>query len=90
MMIFTEDYVMTQEVARAIRMIVPATAFFMKNLARIVDITQLSEGDDEFDYFVRVPANELHELDQRIVDLKFEVQDRFGVKIMIMAKPIAA
>ena len=90
MMIFTEDYVMTQEVARAIRMIVPATAFFMKNLAHIVDMTQLSEGDDEFDYFVGVPAARLHEMDQRIADLKFEVQDRFGVKIMIMAKPIAA
>ena len=90
MMIFTEDYVMSKEVARAFRMIVPATAFFMKNLADIVDITQLSEGDDEFDYFVRVPVKGLHEIDQRISDLKFAVQDRFGVMITIMPIPVAA
>ena len=88
-MIFTEDYVTSKEVAQAIRMIVPATAFFMKNLAHIVDMTQLSEGDDEFDYVIGVPADRLHEMDQRIADLKFEVQDRFGVKIMIMPKPVA-
>jgi hypothetical protein len=53
----------------------------------VMEQAQLSEGDDEYDYFVRVPADRLHELDQRISDLKFAVQDRFGVTITIM--PIA-
>ncbi|MEA2721642.1 MAG: hypothetical protein QOJ39_3506 [Candidatus Eremiobacteraeota bacterium] len=90
MMVFTDDYEMSEEVARAVRVIAPATAFFIKNLARIVDITELSEGDDEFDYFVRVPVKGLHEIDQRIADLKFAVQDRFGVMITIMPIPVAA
>jgi hypothetical protein len=38
-MVFTDDYEMSEEVARAVRLIAPATAFFIKNLARIVDIT---------------------------------------------------
>jgi hypothetical protein len=90
MMIFTEDYEMSSEVARAFRIVVPATAFFVSNLARVVDITQLSEGDDEYDYFVRVPAGQLHEMTLCISDLKFVVQERFGVKITIMPIPVAA
>lgn len=90
MLIFAEDYTMPKEVARAVRIIAPATVFFMKSLARIVDMTQLSEGDDEFDYFVGVPVDRLPETDVRLSDLRFEVEDRFGVMITIMAKPIAA
>lgn len=90
MMIFTADYQMSDEVARAVRVIAPATAYFVRNLAQIVDITQLSEGDEEFDYFVRVPVNRLNEIDLRVADLKFDVQERFGVKITIMPIPVAA
>jgi hypothetical protein len=90
MMIYTEDYVMTREVAQAFRITTPAVAFFFSNLAGIVDLTHLSEGDDEYDYFVRVPVEGFHELTQRISDLKFKVQDRFGVYITIMPIPVAA
>ncbi len=90
MTIFTEDYEMSKEVARAVRVLAPATAFFVRNLARIVDVTQLSEGDDEYDYFVAVPVDRLHEMDQRISDLKFAVQERFGVTITIMPIAVAA
>lgn len=87
MTIYTDDYVLSREAARAVRIITPATAFFFSSLAHMVDLTQLSEGDDEYDYFVRVPADRLHELDLRISDLKFDVQKRFGVTITVM--PIA-
>jgi hypothetical protein len=90
MMIFTEDYEMSQDAARALRIVAPATAYFVRNLAQIVDITQLSAGDDEYDYFVRVPVDRLHETDLCVSDLKFDVQKRFGVMITIMPIPVAA
>jgi hypothetical protein len=55
-----------------------------------VDLTRLSEGDDEYDSFVRVPVDEFHELTQRISDLKFKVQDQFGVYVTIMPIPVAS
>ncbi|HZY95634.1 MAG TPA: hypothetical protein VFE35_00880 [Candidatus Cybelea sp.] len=89
MTVYTDDYVMSKEAAQAFRIAVPAIAYFMSNLARIVDITQIREGDDEYDYFVSVPADRLHEMDLRITDLKFKVQERFGVTITIMPIPVA-
>jgi hypothetical protein len=80
----------SNEVERAVRVIAPANAFFLSRLARIVDITKLSEGDAEYDYFVRVPAGELHKLDQRIEELRFDVEERFGVRITIMPIAVAA
>jgi hypothetical protein len=90
MTLYTEDYVMSREVAQAFRHVTPATAYFFSRLAGMVDMTQLSEGDDDYDYFVRVPVERLHELDLRISALKFEVQKRFGVTIFIMPIPVAA
>ena len=90
MMIFTEDYVMPKDVARAVRVLVPATAFLVRNLARIVDVSELTEGDDEYDFFVPVPADRLHETDLRISDLKLEIEERFGVRLTVMPIPVAA
>lgn len=90
MTIYTDECVMSKEVAEALRILVPATAFFVSNLAGIVDITKLREGDEEYDYFVSVPADRLHEMDLRISDLKHTVQERFGVTITIMPIPVAA
>jgi hypothetical protein len=87
MTIYTDDYEMSKEAAGAARIFVPATAFFMSSLARIVDVTQLREGDDEYDYFVSVPADRLHEIDLRISDLECTVKERFGVRITIMPIP---
>ena len=79
-----------RDLARALRMLAPANAFFVANLARIVDVTKLTEGDEEFDYFVPVPANQLHDVTQRIADLKFAVQERFGVGISVMPITVAS
>jgi len=89
MTIDTEDFEISKEAARALRIVTPAVACFVRNLVGIVDVAQLSEGDDEYDFFVHVPADQLHEISLRISDLKFAVRDRFGVMITIMPIPVA-
>ena len=72
---------------RAVR---AAEAFFLARLARIVgDLSALTEGDDEFDYFVPVRASRLHEVGQRIADLELEVQDRYEISLSAMPIPFA-
>jgi len=90
MTILTEKPRTSQAVDRAISAITPATAFFFSNLARLVDIANLSEGDADYDYFVSVPAGQLHEVSQRIGELRFDVEERFGVRITIMPIAVAA
>ena len=90
MTIFTDDYEMSKELARVTRVLGPATAYLVRSPARIVDLTELSEGDDECDYFVPVPVERLHEMDHRISDLKFDVRERFGVTITIMPMSVGA
>lgn len=51
---------------------------------------RIMDRDAEYDYFVRVPARRLHELDQRIEELRFDVEERFGVRIAIMPIAVAA
>jgi len=77
----------SEDVARVVQVLTPATAFFISSLARIVDVSQLSKGDDEEDFFVPVPSNRLHEVSQRIADLEFEVQERFSVGIRVLPIP---
>ncbi len=64
-----------------------ATAALIVGLARIVDIATLTEGDDEFDYFVQVPSGELYELGKRVSDLECDIQDRFGIKVTVLPIP---
>jgi hypothetical protein len=52
-----------------------------------LDMSTLTEGDAEFDYFVRVPVSRTHDISQRISDLQFEVDCRFGVTITGMPIP---
>jgi hypothetical protein len=62
-----------------------AQAAFLAGLASIrgLDMSTLTEGDAEFDYFVRVPVSQLHDISPRISDLQFEVDCRFGVTITV-------
>jgi hypothetical protein len=48
----------------------------------------LTIGDDEEDFFVPIPSHELHEVSQRVSDLEFEVQERFGVGISVLPIPM--
>ena len=90
MIVYNAAPEISDEVARAVQVLVPATAFFISKLARIVDVSKLSRGDDEEDFFVPVPAGQLHEVSQRIADLEFEVQERFNVGIRVLPIPVQA
>jgi hypothetical protein len=89
MIVYNAKPEISDDVARAVQVIAPATAYFIANLSRILDISQLSKGDDEEDFFVPVPANRLHEVSLRIADLEFDVQERFGVGISVLPIPMA-
>jgi hypothetical protein len=79
------------EVEKARREVREAEAFFLAGLARIVgDVTGLTAGDAEFDYFVPMPASRLHELSPHISDLQLEVQERFGIPLTAMPIPYAS
>jgi hypothetical protein len=77
-----------RELVRTGRVLRRANAFFLANLSRIVDIARLREGDDEEDYFIEVPASQLHEVGQRIADLELSVSERFGVGISAFPIPV--
>ena len=78
------------EAARAREAISPAEAFFLAHLANIVgDMSRLTPGDEEFDYFIPVPVSRLHELSPQISDLQLEVQERFGIALSAMPIPFA-
>jgi hypothetical protein len=87
MMLYNETEI-SDDVQQALRKVAPATVFFISNLARIVDISKLAIGDDEEDFFVPIPSHELHEVSQRVADLEFEVQERFGVGIRVLPIPM--
>lgn len=88
MTFYSEENDISEDVAHALRKVGPATVFFISNLARIVDISKLAIGDDEEDFFVPIPSHELHEVSQRVSDLEFEVQERFGVGISVLPIPM--
>ena len=76
-----------EEVVKSMR---TANAFFLAHLANVVgDMSGLTEGDDEFDYFIPVPLADLHVVSQRIADLEFTVRERFSVGVSALPIPIA-
>jgi hypothetical protein len=88
MTVYNTEPDVERELERAGRVLRCANVFFLVNLARIVDITRLREGDDEQDYFVEVPASRLHEVGQRIADLNYDVRHRFHAEVSAMAIPV--
>ncbi|HEV2737805.1 MAG TPA: hypothetical protein VGU66_04410 [Candidatus Elarobacter sp.] len=76
-----------EEAAKSLRL---ANAFFLAHLTQIVgDMSGLTEGDQDYDYFIPVPLARLHILGQQISDLQFEVKQRFQVGITALPVPIA-
>jgi len=66
----------------------PANAFFLARLAQLAgDISTLTVGDDEFDYFIRVPSDRLNAFNEQITDLQLEVLQRYHVGISAFAIP---
>jgi len=56
-----------------------ALAAYFSALSKIVDLGTLEGGARGFDFYVKVPAHEMHEKTQRIVDIEFDIDGRFGV-----------
>jgi hypothetical protein len=80
----------TADVEKARQALRPAETFFLAHLATIVgDMTGLTAGDEDFDYFIPVPVSQLHELSPQISDLQLEVQERFGIGLSAMPIPYA-
>ena len=75
-----------EDVAKSVR---AANAFFLAHLVNIVgDVSGLTEGDDEFDYFIPVALADIHVVSQRIADLEFTVKQRFEVGVSALPIPI--
>lgn len=81
------DFEDTLDFSSAGRLLRRANAFFLANLCSIVDVRFLSRGDDEDDYFVKVPANRLYEIEGRLYPLERIACDRFDVMLRILPIP---
>ena len=68
-------------------MLCRANAFVLANLAEVVDVSRLREGDAEDDYFINVPARSLHDIGDLITPLEYIALMRFDVGLGVM--PIA-
>ncbi|GEM_PF-4114916 len=65
------------------RVLCRASIFFLQNLADIVDVTCLREGDEEYDYFLEVPADQLEVVRERVSALQRTVQEQFDIEISV-------
>ncbi|HEY0392883.1 MAG TPA: hypothetical protein VGD01_00175 [Candidatus Elarobacter sp.] len=60
-----------------------ASIFFLKNLGDIIDPKCLREGDEEYDYFLVVPADRLDEVGRRVAELQRTIQEQFDIEISV-------
>jgi hypothetical protein len=65
-----------------------ARAAYLQALAGIVPITTLDVGDHGFDWDVDVPASRLHEVTQQIVNIEYDIEERFNVRFRTFAKAV--
>ena len=65
-----------------------AEAAYIAALSQIVDIQTLKGGRHGFDFAVEVPAHNLHEITQKIVDIEFKIGDEHGVRFSTYAMPV--
>ncbi len=66
-----------------------ASIFFLKNLAVIVDPKCLREGDEEYDYFLEVPADRLDDVSRRVAELQRTIREQFEIEISVKPKAAA-
>jgi len=72
------------------RVLARASIFFLRELGGIVDVTGLREGDEEHDYFLEVPAEQLDAVRPRVAELLHSVQEQFGVEISVATRAAPA
>lgn len=62
-----------------------AEAAYIAALSEIVNIRTLKGGRHGFDFMVDVPAADLHEITQKIVDIEFRISDQSGFRFSTYA-----
>ena len=70
------------------RTLVRASIFFLQKLGDAVDLSCLKEGDDEYDYFLEVRADELELVGRQVADLQRTVLQQFGIEISVKPMPM--
>ena len=68
----------------ASRILRRANAYVLANLAPLVDLAKLREGDFEDDYFVEVPCSRLVEVGDKLAELTCVAIERFDVGLGLM------
>ena len=79
-----------RKLVRASRTLSRANAFFIVNVASVVDVTRFTEGDADDDYYVEVPANRLAEVGWDLSAVTIAVLDRFDAHVSVLPIPIDA
>lgn len=62
-----------------------AEAAYLAALSKLVDMGSLTGGRDGYDFYVCVPAGQMHATTQRIVDLEYDIRERFGIRFRTYA-----
>ena len=62
-----------------------ALAAYISALSELIDVRTLTGGRHGADFYARVPAAKMHETTQRMVDLEYEIRDRYGVHFRTFA-----
>jgi len=65
-----------------------AEAAYFAVLSGLVNLSTLTGGRHGYDFQVEAPAAQLHELSQRVVELEYDVRDRFGVHFRTYINPV--
>jgi hypothetical protein len=68
-----------EEVEAAFALCKDAEAEYIAALSDLVDVRTLTGGRDGYDFYVRVPATQMHETTQRIVELEYGIREKCGV-----------
>ena len=65
-----------------------AGAAYIRMLSQLVNLSTLTGGRHGYDFQVEAPAAQLHELSQRVVDLEYDLRDKFGVHFRTYINPV--
>jgi len=71
--------VVAEEIEAAHALCRDGEAAYIAALSELVDITTLAGGRDGYDFYVRVPARQLHETTQRMGELEYAIREKYGV-----------
>ena len=68
-----------EEIEAAHALCKDAEAAYIAALSDLVDVRTLTGGRDGYDFYVRVPATQMHETTQRMVELEYGIREKYGV-----------